>query len=150
MQLWTVATPCPAALLPLGAVSETEALQLAATAEKFSEHPLGRALLREATERGLSIPDPDAFTVLPGLGVEARIAGRNVLVGRPSLLAERGIAVDEAWLSRARNLSAVGRTVILAAQDGQVAGMLVLEDALRPEAKAVIARLKRLGIVPCW
>lgn len=142
----TFGTPTLSALLPLGQRGETELLQLAATAEKFSEHPLGRAVLQAANERGLTIPDPETFTVLPGLGVEARLAGQEVLVGRPSLLAERGIVVDETLRVRARNLSAVGRTVILVAQDGQVAGLLVLEDALRPEAKAVVARLKRLGI----
>lgn len=142
----TFGKPILTALLPLGSIDEAELLQLAATAEKFSEHPLGQAVLREAAARGRSIPDPNTFTVLPGLGVEAHIAGRQVLVGQTGLLAERGIALDEELLTRATTLSAAGRTVILAAQDGQVAGMLVLEDAVRPEAKIVIARLKRLGI----
>ncbi|HLW00598.1 MAG TPA: cation-translocating P-type ATPase [Ktedonobacterales bacterium] len=142
----TFGRPTLSALLPLDEMSEPELLQLAATAEKFSEHPLGRAVLQAATARGLSVADPETFTVLPGLGVEARLAGRAILVGRPSLLTERGVIVDEHVLVHARDLSAVGRTIILAAQDGQVAGMLVLEDALRPEAKTVIARLKRLGI----
>lgn len=142
----TLGKPTLTALLPVGAVGEEDLLQLAATAEKFSEHPLGQAVLQAAAERGLSIADPDTFTVLPGLGVEARIAGRKVLMGRPSLLVERGIAVDQDLLTRARNLAAVGRTVILAAQDDQIVGMVVLEDAVRPEAKRVIARLKRLGV----
>ncbi len=142
----TFGTPTLTALLPLGSAGEAELLQLAATAEKFSEHPLGRAVLRAANERGLSIADPDEFTVLPGLGVEAHIAGRTVLVGRPYLLAERGMQVNKELLTRTEDLSAAGRTVILAAKDGQVAGMLALEDAVRPEAKTVIARLKRLGI----
>lgn len=142
----TPGKPTLTALLPVGAVGEEDLLQLAATAEKFSEHPLGQAVLQAAAERGLSIADPDTFTVLPGLGVEARIAGRKVLMGRPSLLVERGLAVDQELLTRARNLAAVGRTVILAAQDDQIVGMVVLEDAVRPEAKRVIARLKRLGV----
>jgi Zn2+/Cd2+-exporting ATPase len=142
----TLGTPTLTALLPLGERGEADLLVLAASAEAFSEHPLGRAVVQTAKARGLPVTDPDEFTVLPGLGVQARIGERAVLVGRPSLLAEHGIAVDQALLARAHNLAAVGRTVILAAQDGQVAGMLVLEDAVRPEAKAAIAQLKRLGI----
>jgi Cd2+/Zn2+-exporting ATPase len=69
-----------------------------------------------------------------------------VVIGRPRLLSEQGITVDPAVLARATHLAAVGRTVILVARAGQVEGLLVLEDTLRPEASKVITRLKKLGI----
>jgi Zn2+/Cd2+-exporting ATPase len=130
----------------LGQMTEAELLRLAAIAEKLSEHPLGRAVVQAAIARGLTVPDPEEFTVLPGLGVRTRIEGAEVIIGRPRLLSEQGITVDPQTLARARNLAAVGRTVILVAHNSQVVGMLVLEDALRPEASQVITRLKKLGI----
>ncbi len=130
----------------LGGMAENEVLRLAAIAEKLSEHPLGRAVVQEAITRELSIPDPEAFTVLPGLGVRARIEESEVVIGRPRLLTEQGIPVDAEVLARATNLAAIGRTVILVAHNGQIVGMLVLEDTLRPQASSVITRLKKLGI----
>ncbi len=131
---------------PLGQMSETELLGLAASAEKLSEHPLGRAVVLAALARELAVPDPEELTVLPGLGVRARIRDGEVVIGQPRLLSEQGITVDPEVAARARNLAAVGRTVILVAHNGQVVGMLVLEDTLRPEASQVITRLKKLGI----
>jgi Cu+-exporting ATPase len=69
-----------------------------------------------------------------------------VILGRPRLLKEQGIDLVQEIESRADQLAAVGRTVIVAARDGQVIGMLVLEDTLRPEAKEVLVRLKKLGV----
>jgi len=131
---------------PLGPMTEAELLRLAAIAEKLSEHPLGRAVAQAAIAREIVVPDPEEFTVLPGLGVRARIEGGEVIIGRPRLLSEQGITVDANVQARARNLAAEGRTVILVAHDRRVVGMLVLEDALRPEASQVITRLKKLGI----
>jgi len=131
---------------PLAQMSETELLGLAASAEKLSEHPLGRAVVLAALARELAVPDPEELTVLPGLGVRARIRDGEVVIGQPRLLSEQGITIDPDVAARARNLAAVGRTVILVAHNGQVVGMLVLEDTLRPEASQVITRLKKLGI----
>jgi Cd2+/Zn2+-exporting ATPase len=133
-------------VVSLKGMDEQDLLRVAAIAEKFSEHPLGRAIVEAATIGGLTVSDPQEFTVLPGLGVRVKIDGTEVILGRPRLLAEQGIAVDREVEVKAGNLASVGRTVILAAQNGQVIGMLVLEDTLRPEAKAVIVRLKKLGV----
>ena len=142
----TFGQPKLTTIQPLGQMSETELLRLAAIAEKLSEHPLGRAVVQAAIERELTIPDPETFTVLPGLGVRARIDDGEVVIGRPRLLSEQGIPVDADVLARATNLAAVGRTVILVAHNSQIVGMLVLEDTLRPQANSVITRLKKLGI----
>lgn len=142
----TFGQPRLTAIEPQGEMSETELLRLAASAEKLSEHPLGRAVLQAALARDMVVPDPAAFMVLSGLGVQARLDECEVVVGRPRLLAERGIAVDPDVAARAATLAAGGRTVILVARAGQVVGMLVLEDTLRPEAGQVIRQLKKLGI----
>ena len=129
-----------------GQMTETDLLRLAGAAEKLSEHPLGRAVMQAALARDLSIPDPEIFTVLPGLGVRACIDGEDVIIGRPQLLVDQGITIDAEILTRATDLIATGRTVILVARSGQIEGLLVLEDTLRPQARQVITRLKQLGI----
>ncbi|GCE50561.1 hypothetical protein KTH_54300 [Thermosporothrix hazakensis] len=103
-------------------------------------------MVQAALARELIIPDPEEFIVLPGLGVQARIEDSEVVVGRPRLLSEQGIAVEEEVAARAKNLAAVRRTVILVAHNNQVAGMLVLEDTLREDSRSVVARLKKSGI----
>jgi Zn2+/Cd2+-exporting ATPase len=142
----TFGQPKLTTLDPLGQLTETELLRLAARAEKLSEHPLGRAVVQAALARALVIPDPEEFTVLPGLGVRACIEGGEVIIGRPRLLSEQGITIHQQVQARARNLAEVGRTVILVAYNERLVGMLVLEDILRPEASAVITRLRKLGI----
>lgn len=142
----TFGQPRLTAIQPLEEVPENEVLRLAAIAEKLSEHPLGRAVVQAASARALSVPDSEEFTVLPGLGVQARIEGSEVVIGRPRLLSGQGIAVDSEVQARTTELAAAGRTVILVARNSQVVGMLVLEDTLRPEASSVITQLKKLGI----
>ncbi len=142
----TFGQPKLTTIQPLGEMTENDLLRLAAIAEKLSEHPLGRAVLQAALAREMTVADPEAFTVLPGLGVRAHIQDGEVVIGRPGLLSEQGIAVDSDIASRARNLAAIGRTVIMVAHNGQVVGLLVLEDTLRPQASSVITQLKKLGI----
>ena len=142
----TFGQPKLTTLDPLGQLTETELLRLAAIAEKLSEHPLGRAVVQEARVREIVVPDPEEFTVLPGLGVRVCIEGAEVIIGRPRLLSEQGITVDPNMQARATNLAAVGRTVILVVHNSQIVGMLVLEDTLRSQASSVIMRLKKLGI----
>jgi len=142
----TFGQPRLTTIQPLGPMTEIELLRLAAIAEKLSEHPLGRAVVQAALAREVTVPDPEEFTGLPGLGVRARIDDGEVIIGQPRLLSEQDITVNASVKARAKNLAAVGRTVILVAQNNQIVGMLVLEDTLRPQASQVITRLKKLGI----
>jgi Cd2+/Zn2+-exporting ATPase len=90
--------------------------------------------------------DPERFEVLAGLGVLAVHAGREVLLGRPQLIAERGVAISDRVAQRTEEMAAVGRTVILVAVGGVVEGMLVLEDGLREESRELVRRLDAMGI----
>ncbi len=128
--------------IALDGLGDTELLRLAASAEKFSEHPLARAIVDAA---GGAV-DPDRFEALPGLGVRARAGGRSVIVGRPDLLAVEGVQVSDELRGQADELAGPGATVIAIAVDEHAAGLLVLQDTLRPDAKAVIADLTRLGL----
>ena len=131
---------------PLNGLAEADVLHLAAVAERFSEHPLGRAVVRAAVERGLALADPEAFETLPGLGVRARVDGRELLLGRAELLAHEGVAVLPEVKRRATELAVDGQSVVLLARDQEVSGLLVLEDHLRPEARATVAKLTGIGI----
>ena len=133
-------------VLPLNGLGETEILRLAAVAEKFSEHPLARAVVHAAHARSLNVPDPDDFEPLPGLGVRGSIGGRELLLGRLQLLAERGVNLPRHVELRAHELAAPGRTVIGIANGREVAGLLVLEDIVREDAQAAVMRLNALGV----
>jgi Zn2+/Cd2+-exporting ATPase len=133
-------------VVPLNGLPEAEVVKLAAVAEKFSEHPLGRAVVRAAEEGGLEVSDPEEFEALPGLGVRARTNGSVVTLGRPRSVVEQGVSIDAEMEASVEGLAAPGRTVILAANGEEAAGLLVLEDAIRPEAEATVARLKELGV----
>ncbi len=140
----TLGHPRLVSTVMLNGLAEEELLGLAATAEKFSEHPLGRALVRAAAERGCEVSDPQEFEALPGVGVRARVGGRELLIGRRTLLEDHGQAsgLGAAVGAHARG----GATVIALAVERQPAGLFVFEDELRPEAQATVARLQAQGL----
>jgi Cu+-exporting ATPase len=120
-------------------------LQLAASAEKNSEHPLGEAIVQGAQARGLPVVEPDSFNSIPGHGVEATVEGRAVLLGNRKLMRER--RVDFApLLPQAEGLEAGGKTVMFAAVDGQPAGLIAVADTLREHSVEAIKRLHQLGL----
>jgi Cu+-exporting ATPase len=122
-------------------------LALAAAAEQHSEHPLGRAILTGARQHRLAIAEPDEFTSVTGLGVRATVAGRQVLVGRPALLAEHGIDTTP-LRPHIQRLQQAGSTVVAVAAGHRPVGVLGLGDQVRAEAGQLIAELRRLRIEP--
>lgn len=130
----------------LNGLGESDLLRLAAVAEKFSEHPLGQAVVKAAEEKGLLDGDPQHFEPLPGLGVRASVAGQTVLLGRARLLADEGVRLPSEVAEQAGTLAGPGRTVIAVAREQVLAGLLVLEDAVRPEAAGAVRRLKEMGV----
>jgi Cu+-exporting ATPase len=132
---------------PLGPVTANanEVLMWAASAEQFAQHPVARALVQRARELNLTLKEVSAFTSVPGLGVEATVDGRAVLVGSAAFLRARGIVVTRAE-SRMQQMSADGQTVILVALDGQCAGWIGLADTLRPGVTETVDQLQKLGI----
>jgi Cu+-exporting ATPase len=121
-------------------------LRLAAAAEAGSEHPIARAIVEGG---GVTTqPVVRSFAASAGLGVQADVDGREVLVGRPSLLAERGVPVDPALDAARRAAEADGRTVVLVAVDGKAAGLLTVADEVKPTSAAAVDRLRALGLRP--
>jgi P-type Cu2+ transporter len=121
-------------------------LALAAAVEADSEHPVARAIVAAAAERGGQVPRARDFRAIPGRGVEASVDGSTISVGGPALLRERGLeepaelrARTEAWQGR-------GASILHVVRDGSVVGALALEDEIRPESRQAVDALHRLGV----
>ncbi len=127
----TEGRPRVVALAPADGFSEADLLTLAAAAESSSEHPLARAIVAAARERGLALPPVSDFSATPGFGVRAKVGGREVVVGRAPDT-DRPAAVP-------------GATVVCVIADGQIVGTLALEDTIKATTPAALAELRRLG-----
>jgi len=126
---------------------EGDLLRFAAAAESSSEHPLARAVVAFAENRGLTLPTAQEFTSVTGLGVTAQIEGRDILVGRPQLLTDRGVDLAPLTESIGR-LEQDGHTVIAVAADLAPVGVIALGDQLRTDAVEALAQLKADGLTP--
>jgi Cd2+/Zn2+-exporting ATPase/Cu+-exporting ATPase len=136
----TLGRPRITDVLTLGGISEREVLALAASAERYSEHPLAEAVRGEARERGLALQDPEAFEVVLGLGVRARVGGAAIAVGNRRLLPAASSIPGVAALE------AQGKTLLFVARDGGLIGLLAAADTLRPEVPAAFDAVRALGI----
>jgi P-type Cu+ transporter len=126
-------------------LDEPRVLQLAASVERLSEHPLAEAIVAEATKLDVSPEDVMEFETLTGKGVLGVIHGRRVAVGNAPLMRELGI--DTASLrSRADQLAAEGQTTVYVAVDGQAAALIAVADPIRPTSREAVMRLQRLGL----
>ncbi|WP_027717885.1 heavy metal translocating P-type ATPase [Desulfovirgula thermocuniculi] len=131
--------------VPAAGFSQDELLRLAATAEKGTEHPLGKAISRGAEAAGLAAEEPEEFEAVPGHGVKARHRGRTILVGNRRLLEREGVPLTP-LLQDAEELERDGKTAMLVAVDGKPAGVIGVADTIREEAPQAIARLKEMGL----
>jgi heavy metal translocating P-type ATPase len=128
-------------------MSTDEILDIAASAELRSEHPLGRAIVSHfRCKRTHSPRAPESFQMLPGRGVKASVGGRGILAGNEALLSEHGIQIPEE-LSRMSDLEkSRGCTVLYLAEHGSVFGFIALSDTLRPDARDTIAAIHASGL----
>jgi Cu+-exporting ATPase len=133
-------------IVPLGGTDEKTLVTLAATVERGSEHPLAAAIVRGAEARKFALGETMDFRSVTGGGVSGKVDSRAVLVGKPKYLAGEGVTVDAAALERATALQAAGKTVLFAAIDRKLAGLLAVADPIKPTTRDAIADLHRLGI----
>jgi Cu+-exporting ATPase len=125
--------------------NENEFLRLAASAERGSEHPLGRAIVAEATKRGLSLLEPKSFKASRGLGMSATVDGREVLAGKPGWFLEMGLDLGplDQKLSSLQNQ---GKTVVVIGVENKIVGLIAVADRVKPESKDAIESLHRQNI----
>ena len=128
-------------VVPFPAAHETSLLQLAASLERSSEHPLARAIVTAAQEQRVSLTEPSEFVSLTGKGVRGTIGGRSVAVGNHALMSD--LSIDSTALEReAESLRRDGHTVMFIAVDGRLAGLLALADPIKPSSHEVIPTLR--------
>ncbi|HVN65016.1 MAG TPA: heavy metal translocating P-type ATPase [Methanomicrobiales archaeon] len=141
----TVGKPSVTDLVPLG-VPEGTLLALAAGVERNSQHPLARAIVREAESRAIPYGESGSFDTIGGKGVVARILGEEVLVGNRALMEERGIVIRKDVERRITGLEGEGKTVMMVSAGGQPAGLIAVADTLKPSAAEAIRGLKAMGL----
>ncbi len=138
-------------LIPLDDFSGEELLRLAASAESGSEHPIGKALVLAAHDKGITLVQPFQFRAFGGLGISAIVENRLILIGNLRMMQREGISTA-AFESDINNLQTEGKTVMIIAigeHDGnkiQPAGIIALADTVKPGAKEAIAELRKLGL----
>ncbi len=123
----------------------SEFLRLVASAEKNSEHPLGQAIVKRANELGLTLSAASEFGAVAGHGVRARVDGRDVLIGNAKLMGDAGIVLD-GLETQSTALADAGKTAMFAAIDGKPAGLIAVADTLKPNSRAAVDALKKLGV----
>ncbi|MHB1001496.1 MAG: heavy metal translocating P-type ATPase [Armatimonadota bacterium] len=127
-------------------VDENSVLAEMASAEKDSEHIIARAIVKEAEQRNISLPEVSDFKALPGKGVEAQIDGRTVNVGGPRLLESLNLSVPaeiEQSINRAKE---AGQTLVYYIKDGQIMAAVALADVIRPESREAVAQLREMDV----
>ncbi|WP_328840584.1 heavy metal translocating P-type ATPase [Streptomyces europaeiscabiei] len=129
-------------------VDEAELLRLAGALEHASEHPIARAVAAGAAERAGSLPVPENFENVAGLGVQGVVDGHAVLVGREKLLKEWVIELPQELAEAKDAAEAEGRTAVAVAWDGKARGVLTVADAIKDTSAEAVAELRRLGLTP--
>jgi Cu2+-exporting ATPase len=127
-------------------VAADDALRWAAAVERDSEHPVARAIVASAGERGLAIPSASGFAAVPGYGVRARVEGRDLQVGGPNLLERLGVEAGGALPGFRDAAAARGQGTIYLVEEGRVLAALAVADAVRPESHEAVRRLHEAGI----
>ena len=142
----TEGRPTMSAAITLGRVPEERWLSLAASLERSSEHPLARAVVDGAAGRGLRIAPVGDFESMTGRGVRGRVDGSVVLAGNEAFLHESGIALASAAVERAESIRSRGETVLWVAVDGVPAGLVAVEDPIKPHATDSLRALRAAGL----
>ena len=126
-------------------VNEDELLEKAGSAESGSEHPLGKAIVKKAKEKGIEVLEPKNFKAIFGKGVMAEINGKKILVGRKELMEENNLDVSSAQ-EMVSQLQEEGKTVMWVAEEGKrVLGAIAVADTLKDETKTAVERLHKMG-----
>ena len=129
-----------------GSISAEKLLFYAASAEKLSEHALSTSILEEANELKISFSDPESFKMFPGKGIWAKVGGKKVLVGNRKLLEENGVKFSREAETEIVKRSKEGKTLLLVAIQGKIAGIVSVADVLKDNAHQAIEKLRELKI----
>ncbi len=137
----TLGRPQITDVIATNGLSESELLSLAASAERYSEHPLAEAVRQAAQQRHLPMRETEDFVAVPGMGVRVRVNGNLITVGNRRMMPAASVILNEA-----KNLEAQGKTLLFVARDNEVIGVLAASDTLRQEVPAALADVRALGV----
>ena len=126
-------------------ISETDLLQIAATCEKGSEHPLGEAIVNAAKDKGLELVSAEQFSAVPGQGVLVKLADKEVLLGNLKLMENKGVSLGGTH-AEAQRLASEGKTPMYIAVNGKYAGLIAVADTVKASSYEAVKRLHKLGI----
>ena len=141
----TVGKPSLTDLLPLSAFNRSDLLQLIASAEQHSEHPLAQAILEAAQQEELDLLPVSHFEAMVGRGLSAQVEGKQLLVGNESLMKEKNID-SSAFQEQLLELSQEGKTAMFVAVDGQLAGILAVADEMKSSSLKAVQELQSMGL----
>ena len=137
--------PAVTQLAPANGFTDRDLLRLAAAAEVGSEHPLGEAVVNRARELSLELPPVEGFQSVTGMGIQATVEGRAIVLGNRAMMTEWAVALTEVE-SAAAEMAGTGATPLFMAVNGQLAGVIAVADTLKPESREAVAQLKALGL----
>ncbi|WP_315116287.1 heavy metal translocating P-type ATPase [uncultured Clostridium sp.] len=120
-------------------------LQIAASGEKGSEHPLGEAIVKSAEEKGVEFKKVEAFTAIPGHGIKVEIEGKKILLGNKKLMVENNISLDN-MEDRSNKLAEEGKTPMYVSVDNKLAGIIAVADTVKESSKKAIEKLHSMGL----
>lgn len=126
-------------------ITDEEFLSLVGSAEKQSEHPLAQAIVQGIKDKGVLLKEPTDFEAIPGFGIKASLEGKQLIIGTRKLMTKFNVEI-EAVLPQMEELERAGKTAMLAAIDGQYAGIVAVADTIKATSKTAISRLKKMGL----
>lgn len=129
-----------------GAALRRDVLRIAGSLERWSEHPLAKAVVAAAKDAGIELAEPEDLQEIPGLGLAGRVEGRKYFVGRVEFASRMGIELSREMEKEIEKLESEGKAIAVVADEERALGVLAFQDTLREQAHAVIRRLKELGI----
>jgi Cu2+-exporting ATPase len=143
----TLGYPIVTDCIPVGAtLSRTELLQIAASVESGTQHPVAKAIQNQANQQALSLLTADHFHTQPGMGISALVNDQQAVLGTPDWLIQHGVEIDEAAKTEAERLALLGKTIVYVAVSGKLVGLIAVQDTLRPDAMQTIDRLHQMGL----
>ncbi len=129
-----------------GELGADEALRLASAVERDSEHPIARAFLASAEEKGITVPSSRDFRAIPGRGVEGEVNGRRLRVGGPAILSNESVELYEKLSDAVDRFNSAGQSVIYLVEGKEILAVFAVADAIRPESSEAIRRLHGMGL----
>lgn len=142
----TKGTPTLTDIVASDGFEEKDVLQLVATAESQSEHPLAQAIVQGVKDKGISLLEVDSFEALPGFGIRAEIGEQEIFVGTRRLMKEQHVSIPGETETSMETLEQDGKTAMLIVIDGKLAGVIAVADTVKETSKEAISRMHTLGL----